>query len=347
MITISTHSRHKVPQTLSIFPSVWGNQDAMGLLCRKIREMAEQCSAWTGSACGAVLQNPRQSYRITPVEGASALPAHCSLGHASTEGSRMKKIFAVAVIFTSLGLLLGFYLRGHSPTAIAGGGGAPTCSSKNGDVNASGEVDLSDAVTILGNLFLGNPTELVPLCATPPAPSGLPATGQKVCYGFVENQGWVEVPCDGATCAGQDGSYAAGCPLEGRFADNGDGTVTDNCTGLMWQKDTADVNGDGHSTGQDYAVWCDALAYCENLSFAGHDDWRLPNVRELQSIVDYGRFNPSIDLMFGAFSSVYWSSTSFARSTPAFAWYVYFGYGHVSYDARVYAYYVRAVRNAP
>jgi len=79
------------------------------------------------------------------------------------------------------------------------------------------------------------------------------------------------------------------------------------------------VNGDGQSTVQDYTPWCDALAYCENLDFAGHDDWRLPNVRELQSIVDYGRFNPSIDPVFGACSAWGWSSTSYANN-PLYAW---------------------------
>jgi len=207
-------------------------------------------------------------------------------------------------------------------------------------------VDLSDAVTILNFLFLGSPTELVPLCAPPPAPSGLPATGQKVCYGFVENQGWVEVPCGEATCAGQDGSYAMGCSSEGRFTDNGDGTVTDNCTGLQWQKDTADVNGDGQSTLQDVLPWCQALEYCENLSFAGHDDWRLPNVRELQSIGDFGRFKPAIDPVFGAFSAWYWSSTSSAV-LPRYAWTVGFLNGGVSNVLKVDNGFVRAVRNAP
>src|SRR6185503_4211121 len=102
----------------------------------------------------------------------------------------MKRLFAVAVIFTSLGLVLGFYLRGGSPTALAvdGGGGAPACSSINGDVNASGEVDLSDAVTILSFLFLGSPTKLVPLCAPSAAASGLPDTGQTFCYGIVNGE---------------------------------------------------------------------------------------------------------------------------------------------------------------
>ncbi|MBN2806426.1 MAG: DUF1566 domain-containing protein [Prolixibacteraceae bacterium] len=63
------------------------------------------------------------------------------------------------------------------------------------------------------------------------------------------------------------------------FVDHGDGTISDLATGLMWMK--AD-NGKGVN-------WEDALDYAENLDFAGYSDWRLPNVKELQSIVDYSR----------------------------------------------------------
>lgn len=63
------------------------------------------------------------------------------------------------------------------------------------------------------------------------------------------------------------------------FVDNGDGTVTDRATGLMWMQ--ADSG-----KGMD---WPSALEYAENMEFAGHDDWRLPNAKELQSIVDYTR----------------------------------------------------------
>ncbi len=231
-------------------------------------------------------------------------------------------------------------------TAAAGGGqggGVDKCAAKNGDVNAGGKINLSDAVTILGNLFLGNPTKLVPLSAPPAAPSGLPATGQTKCYG----QNGTEISCDGATCPGQDASYAAGCPSEGRFDDNGDGTVTGHCTGLIWQKDTADANSDGQSTELDYLPWCDALAYCEKLSFAGHDDWRLPNVRELHSIVDYGGFHrSSIDPVFGALSSVYWSSTSRAGA-PGFAWGVFFVDGIVGSVSKDSIIYVRAMHSGP
>lgn len=77
------------------------------------------------------------------------------------------------------------------------------------------------------------------------------------------------------------------------FVDNGDGTVSDNATGLMWQQ--AD---DGTSRN-----WEESLAYAENLEFATYSDWRLPNAKELQSIVDYSRSpqttnSPAIDPVF-------------------------------------------------
>ncbi|MCP5106860.1 MAG: DUF1566 domain-containing protein [bacterium] len=66
---------------------------------------------------------------------------------------------------------------------------------------------------------------------------------------------------------------------ENDFADNGDGTVSDRATGLMWMK---------VDSGKPMN-WEQALKYAENLKYAGYDDWRLPNVKELQSIVDYTR----------------------------------------------------------
>ena len=70
-----------------------------------------------------------------------------------------------------------------------------------------------------------------------------------------------------------------------RFEDNGDGTVTDHATGLTWTK--AD-SGEGMD-------WPSALEYAEELEFAGQDDWRLPNAKELQSILDYSRSPDTTD----------------------------------------------------
>ncbi|MHC4472237.1 MAG: Lcl C-terminal domain-containing protein, partial [Planctomycetota bacterium] len=115
-------------------------------------------------------------------------------------------------------------------------------------------------------------------------------------------------------------------PAYGRndFADNGDGTVTDRATGLTWMK--AD-------SGKPM-TWRKALAYAEGLTFAGKDDWRLPNVRELQSIVDYGRApdaakaadrGAAIDPVFTLTETESWFWTSTTDIENGFGYYVCFG----------------------
>ena len=101
----------------------------------------------------------------------------------------------------------------------------------------------------------------------------------------------------------------------GPYSSNGI-TVLDNGTGLEWQQ--AD---DGQTR-----TWSQALAYCEDLSLGGHSDWRLPNIRELISIVDDSRYDPAIDPAFQCRSSGYWSATTLAPNTDN-AWGVYFYYG--------------------
>ena len=119
------------------------------------------------------------------------------------------------------------------------------------------------------------------------------------------------------------------------FIDNGNGTITDTGTGFMWQKATAPGT----------YTWEQALTYCENLTLGGYSDWRLPNRNELQSIVDYSRYNPTIDTTFfpGTVASYYWSSTTGATSTGG-AWDVGFDGGYVGGYGKTYGDYVRAVR---
>jgi hypothetical protein len=117
--------------------------------------------------------------------------------------------------------------------------------------------------------------------------------------------------------------------------DNGDGTVTDTNSGLMWQQAEA-----GHMS------WQEALAYCEALELAGYDDWRLPNYNELLSIVDYEKTEfPSIDTDFfpDAIAFDYWSSTTYVVDTSK-AWNVQFNGGSVYEDGKSGNNYVRAVR---
>jgi hypothetical protein len=119
------------------------------------------------------------------------------------------------------------------------------------------------------------------------------------------------------------------------FVDNGDGTVTDTSTGLMWQQ--------GEPGGM---AWEEALAYCEDLSLAGYTDWRLPNRNELQSIVDDGEYRPAINTVFfpGAEPFNYWSSTTCASHSD-YAWPVDFDYGYTHYRMdKLSKPYVRAVR---
>jgi hypothetical protein len=82
---------------------------------------------------------------------------------------------------------------------------------------------------------------------------------------------------------------AQGAPNPTHYTDNGDGTVTDNVTGLMWQK-TLPVTSPPPEQN-----WNDANATCKALRLAGFDSWRLPSAIELLSIVDYGKANPPID----------------------------------------------------
>ncbi len=262
----------------------------------------------------------------------------------------MKRVIAVGLIVNAvlLAVVVGLLSKDRMEVVHAeGGGGTPA---GNGDVNGDGSIDISDAVYLISSLFLGGPAPEAIECPAP-AGKGLPATGQTQC---TDCSGQLTPcldctgrprPCEGFTQSFltlQDSFQRTGCPNDAnRFTDNGDGTVTDNCTGLMWQQNTGN--------GGNRLNWCDALAYCFNLELAGHADWRLPNVRELQSIVDYGRGAPVIDPAFGAqfgAQSCYWSSTS-SHAFPDTAWGVDFRLGCVNSDDKSDDNYVRAVRNAP
>ena len=109
--------------------------------------------------------------------------------------------------------------------------------------------------------------------------------------------------------------------------DHGDGTVTDLLTGLMWLED---VNKAGTTK-----TWADALTYCNDLNDSGYDDWRLPNVKELQSLIDFGQTSsalPSGHPFSNVVLNYYWSSTSWNSETDN-AWIVH-DYGYVDEDPK-------------
>lgn len=215
---------------------------------------------------------------------------------------QVKNIAALLLLFCGLMTAIRLFENRFSTAQQS-----PACSFTNprfysADFDSSGDLTLTDVVGLARFLFASGPE--------PPCSSGsrVRPTGQAKCYDDEGN----EVSCTESDCLGQDGFYQQSCPSKERYIDNQDGTVTDTWTGLMWLKE----NG---NDGNRIQGWCNALAYCENLEFAGYSDWRLPNIRELISIVDYGRGRPALDPVFTVSNptgtSLHWSSTSAAIGT--------------------------------
>ncbi len=190
-------------------------------------------------------------------------------------------------------------------------GGACLTNGDEAPIQARITDDADDIVTLLGG---GS----VPGCP-------LPATGQTTCW----DPNGTLISCAGT---GHDGDIQAGAPLS--YVDNGDGTITDVNTGLMWEKKSDD--GSIHDWDTVY-TWGDAFAVhvagLNSAVFAGHTDWRVPNVKELLSIVDYERDEPVVDPVFNTGCAPactvttcsctvlggYWSATSNVNS-PGSAW---------------------------
>jgi len=112
--------------------------------------------------------------------------------------------------------------------------------------------------------------------------------------------------------------------------------VNDTTTCLMWQ--------DNNASKTVIKSWQEAIDYCEELTFAGYDDWRLPNFNELYSISDRSRVDPAIQTAFSnVIPDVYWSSTS-GVSDARDVWIVHFVVGVGMYGYKLDELYVRCVR---
>jgi len=120
--------------------------------------------------------------------------------------------------------------------------------------------------------------ETAPAEAPPPTDAAYPIvdTGQVYCY---ENGGGIPCPTEGQPFYGQDAQYSGNAPS---YTDNGDGTISDNVTGLMWQQDPGDKMG-----------YVQAVAGAESFNLAGYDDWRLPTIKELYSLILFSGYDVS------------------------------------------------------
>ena len=151
---------------------------------------------------------------------------------------------------------------------------------------------------------------------------------------------------------GDDGTVKAGYPLGERralsFQDNGNGTVTDRATGLMWQKGDSFSQEFGSRKGK--LTWENAFAYVAAMNqdaYAGRRDWRVPNIKELASLTNAGIWAPAGYNIFSLQGSEYWSSTSLEIQKVQRVYLLYFLEGHIQYVSLETqpAHYVKAVRS--
>jgi hypothetical protein len=139
---------------------------------------------------------------------------------------------------------------------------------------------------------------------------------------------WKVLACAGEECGLWSDelqfSYVVADPVEPRFEDIGDGTVMDYNTFLMWAKD-APMSG--------RLLFSEAISYCDGLSLGGNQDWRLPSLAELNSLIDRSQFLPALPPghpfnVVGEISN-YWTVTSCCNVLPGLVWFVVLTQGDV------------------
>jgi len=158
-------------------------------------------------------------------------------------------------------------------------------------------------------------------------------TGQEKCF---DANGEIACPMEGEPFFGQDGSYQYGVRS---YIDNGNATVSDSVTSLIWQKGF-----------KGSVTWYEAKNYCETLTL-DNKSWRLPLTHELKSLVDYNKTDPAIDTAFfpGTPSDWFWASRhvgfddASTGKEPA-AWMINFYDGYIEYTSRYNHYNVRCVQ---
>lgn len=137
------------------------------------------------------------------------------------------------------------------------------------------EASLADSVTIISTSTGSTPVS---------RSYAIVDTNQNQCY---DSSSGVATSCIGS---GYDADYSGNQP-DYTLSDDGL-IVTDNITGLIWQQ-SSDINGDGSLTSDDKLYQSDTMSYCENLSYGGRDDWRLPSIKESYSLIQFSGKDPS------------------------------------------------------
>ena len=114
--------------------------------------------------------------------------------------------------------------------------------------------------------------------------------------------------------------------IPNQFTDKGNGTIYDNLTGLSWQKNISN----------DTLNWEEALKYADTFAIGGFTDWRLPNIKELQSVNDESLVNPSVNTAYfpNIGKKYYWSSTTLPNQTNK-AWYLDTHFGITTYQLKI------------
>ncbi|MCW8965426.1 MAG: DUF1566 domain-containing protein [Candidatus Pacearchaeota archaeon] len=155
---------------------------------------------------------------------------------------------------------------------------------------------------------------------TPLGSGKIPDTGQTIYY---------------TDTFGEDSDYTINPPS---YTDNGDGTITDNITGLIWQQEDDNIE----KWGYEWSI----KEYCSELSLGGYNDWKLPTLRELNSIVNYATNPPSINsLIFPDTNPLhYWSSDINPLSNNSRG-YVIFEYGNIGFYSMGSLHHIRCVRS--
>ncbi len=109
---------------------------------------------------------------------------------------------------------------------------------------------------------------------------------------FYDNQSVISEPDNGESFYGQDAQYTGNLPS---YSDNGNGTISDLVSGLMWTK-SPDLNGDGTIDSGDKLTYAEAVEYAKTLTVGSHSDWRLPSIKELYSLTNFSGVDPNSQL---------------------------------------------------